>query len=29
MDGPPTLLPPLDADDVVRGWKQRRRRRAP
>ena len=28
MDGPPTLLPPLDADDVVRGWTQRRRRRA-
>ena len=26
MDGPPTLLPPLDADDVVRAWKQRRKR---
>ena len=24
MDGPPTLLPPVDADDVVRGWRQRR-----
>ena len=28
MDGPPTLLPPLDADDVVRRWEQRRRRHA-
>jgi hypothetical protein len=24
MDGPPTLLPPVDADDVVRGWRRRR-----
>ena len=24
MDGPPTLLPPVDADDVVRGWRERR-----
>ena len=29
MDGPPTLLPPLDADDVVRGWRNRRVRRVP
>jgi hypothetical protein len=29
MDGPPTLLPPVDADQVVRGWKQRRVRPAP
>ncbi|MEV6488358.1 DUF1992 domain-containing protein [Actinoplanes sp. NPDC051633] len=27
MDGPPTLLPPLDADDVVRGWRARRSRK--
>jgi hypothetical protein len=24
MDGPPTVLPPVDADDVVRGWRTRR-----
>jgi hypothetical protein len=24
MDGPPTLLPPLDADRVVAGWRTRR-----
>jgi hypothetical protein len=24
LDGPPTLLPPLDADDVVRRWRERR-----
>jgi Domain of unknown function (DUF1992) len=24
MDGPPTLLPPVDADDVVRRWRARR-----
>lgn len=24
MDGPPTLLPPVDADDVVRRWRERR-----
>jgi hypothetical protein len=24
LDGPPTLLPPLDADEVVRGWRERR-----
>jgi hypothetical protein len=29
MDGPPTLLPPIDADGVVRGWKQRRATPAP
>ena len=30
MDGPPTLLPPVDADAAVAGWKQRRAaRRAP
>jgi hypothetical protein len=29
MDGPPTLLPPVDADAVVRGWNQRRIRPAP
>ncbi|HEU4346860.1 MAG TPA: DUF1992 domain-containing protein [Actinoplanes sp.] len=28
MDGPPTLLPPVDADDVVRGWRRRRRYQA-
>ncbi|WP_067500663.1 DUF1992 domain-containing protein [Actinoplanes sp. TFC3] len=26
LDGPPVLLPPLDADKVVRGWRERRRR---
>jgi hypothetical protein len=26
LDGPPTLLPPVDADTVVRGWRERRRR---
>jgi len=29
MDGPPTLLPPLDADEVVHGWRNRRVRGAP
>jgi hypothetical protein len=24
LDGPPVLLSPLDADDVVRGWRERR-----
>ncbi|MFI5930770.1 DUF1992 domain-containing protein [Actinoplanes sp. NPDC051494] len=24
LDGPPVLLPPLDADKVVRGWRERR-----
>lgn len=24
MDGPPVLLPPLDADTVVTGWRERR-----
>jgi hypothetical protein len=28
MDGPPTLLPPVDADDVVRRWRERRVRPA-
>ena len=28
LDGPPTLLPPLDADEVVRGWRERRVNRA-
>lgn len=27
LDGPPVLLPPIDPDDVVRAWKERRRRR--
>jgi hypothetical protein len=27
MDGPPTLLPPVDADAVVAGWRKRRRAR--
>jgi hypothetical protein len=26
MDGPPVLLPPFDADEVVRGWRERRGR---
>jgi hypothetical protein len=26
LDGPPLILPPLDADDVVRGWRERRAR---
>ncbi len=26
MDGPPTLLPPVDADAVVRRWRERRAR---
>lgn len=26
LDGPPLVLPPLDADDVVRGWRERRAR---
>ena len=24
LDGPPVLLPPIDADAVVRGWRERR-----
>jgi len=28
LDGPPVLLPPLDADAVVRGWHERRLRRS-
>ena len=24
LDGPPALLPPVDADDVVRRWRERR-----
>jgi hypothetical protein len=24
MDGPPVVLPPIDADDVVAGWRRRR-----
>ena len=24
LDGPPVLLPPLDADEAVRGWRARR-----
>jgi hypothetical protein len=28
LDGPPTLLPPLDADEVVRRWRERRVSRA-
>ena len=24
LNGPPVLLPPFDADDVVRGWRERR-----
>jgi Domain of unknown function (DUF1992) len=24
LDGPPVLLPPFDADEVVRAWRQRR-----
>ena|SRR5690242_19317074 len=28
LDGPPVLLPPLDADAVVRGWRERRLRRS-
>jgi hypothetical protein len=27
MDGPPVLLPPLDADVIVQGWRERRGRR--
>ena len=26
LDGPPTLLPPLDADEIVKGWRARRAR---
>jgi hypothetical protein len=26
LDGPPTLLPPVDPDAVVRGWRRRRAR---
>jgi hypothetical protein len=25
LDGPPVLLPPVDADEAVRGWRERRR----
>jgi hypothetical protein len=28
LDGPPTLLPPVDADAVVQGWRERRSRTA-
>jgi hypothetical protein len=28
MDGPPTLLPPIDADAVVDGWRRRRASRS-
>jgi DnaJ-like protein len=28
LDGPPVLLPPLDADAVVRGWRERRLKRS-
>jgi hypothetical protein len=28
LDGPPVLLPPFDADAVVRGWRARRLRRS-
>jgi hypothetical protein len=24
LDGPPTLLPPVDADQAVAGWRERR-----
>ena len=24
MDGPPVLLPPIDVEDVLRGWRERR-----
>jgi hypothetical protein len=27
LDGPATVLPDVDVDEVVRGWRQRRRRR--
>jgi hypothetical protein len=27
LNGPPVLLPPVDADDVVRGWRERRIKR--
>jgi len=27
LDGPPVLLKPFDADDVVRGWRERRGKR--
>lgn len=25
LDGPPVLLPPVDADEAVQGWRERRR----
>ena len=28
LDGPPVLLPTLDADEVVRGWRERREARS-
>ena len=28
LDGPPVLLPPFDADAVVRGWRERRLKRS-
>ena len=28
LDGPPVLLPPIDADAVVRGWRERRLKRS-
>ena len=28
LDGPPALLPPIDADAVVRGWRERRLNRS-
>jgi hypothetical protein len=27
LDGPPVLVPPFDADAVVRGWRERRQKR--
>ncbi|WP_433731169.1 hypothetical protein ACQP2Y_21995 [Actinoplanes sp. CA-051413] len=28
LDGPPVLLPPIDADKAVQGWRERRARKA-
>ena len=28
LDGPPVLLPPIDADAIVRGWRERRLKRS-